>query len=1390
MQKLKDSELRYRRLFEAAQDGILILNAETGMIEDVNPYLIKMLGYSREEFVEKKLWEVGAFKDIQASKDAFEALQDKEYIRYEDLPLKAKDGRLIQVEFVSNVYVAGGEKIIQCNIRDITEHTRIILALQENEKKYHDLISQSPDGYFVIELSGNILTANKAMCKELEFSEEEFLALNIWDIIPGQYLDEYREKLTRVLQGESLQEVTEYEIRGKNGKNHYVEVLSAPRYKGKDILGFQGVARDVTARKRAEEALQESEARNRRLVENLPTVVYTNAVGDASSTLYVSPQIQTLLGYTPQEWVADPKLWSKTLHPEDREHVLRLAAQTDQSKEPFEMEYRMIARDGSQVWVHDQIVLVKDLQGQPQFWQGIMLDITARKRAQDALYESEERFRKAFQYSAIGMALVSLEGRWLKVNSAFCSIVGYSEDELLTKSFQDISHPDDLTRDLNNRKQLLAGEIKAYKMEKRYFHKEEKIVWVLLAVALARDNAGEPLYFITQMEDITENKLAEEALRKSESLLHATGKMARVGGWEFDVATVRVVWTEEVYEIHEAGPDYEPTISKWINSYAPEAVPVIAQAMQRAIEQGEPFDLELPIITVQGNRRWVHTMGQAQQSNRQTTKVSGTVQDITERQQGEEALRESESSLQGILRSTADGILAVSKENKTLFANERFIEMWRIPQAVLASQDDSLLLQHVLDQLNDPQAFLKKVEELYKSKEESFDTLYFKDGRVFERISHPLIRERISHPLIQKTELRGRVWSFRDVTERQHSEAALRESEERFRRAIQDAPYPIQIHAEGGEVLTINQSWTDLTGYVLSDIPTIQAWTEKAYPDRASALQEEINGLYSATGRMDEGEEDIHTSSGEIRTWKFSSAPLGKLPDGRRLVTSMAVDITERKRAEQGLQKEKDRAQQYLDIAGVIFLVLAADQKVTLINRKGCEILGYTEEEIVGQNWFDHFLPQAEKAEFRPEFDQILAGEMELIEYFESPILTKSGHERLIAWHNSALTDEAGRIIGVVSSGEDVTGRKQAEARIQRQLEHLTALSSIDRVIAGNIDLKLSLSEILTHVTAELKVDAADVLILNSNSQMLEYAAERGFRNNAIRKAQVRLGKGYAGCAALDRQLVQIQDLGAEPDNISPNRHLAGEDFACYFGVPLIAKGQVLGVLEVSHRATLEPDAEWLDFLYTLSGQAAIAIENATLFESLQRSNSELTQAYDATIEGWSHALDLRDKETEGHSLRVTEMTVRLARLFGLNGTELAQVRWGALLHDIGKMGVPDGILLKPGSLTDEEWVAMKKHPTFAYEMLSPIRYLRLALDIPYCHHEKWDGTGYPRGLKGEVIPLSARIFAVVDVWDALCSDRPYRPRWPEEKVREHINALSGTQFDPQVVEVFMQSLS
>ena len=188
----------------------------------------------------------------------------------------------------------------------------------------------------------------------------------------------------------------------------------------------------------------------------------------------------------------------------------------------------------------------------------------------------------------------------------------------------------------------------------------------------------------------------------------------------------------------------------------------------------------------------------------------------------------------------------------------------------------------------------------------------------------------------------------------------------------------------------------------------------------------------------------------------------------------------------------------------------------------------------------------------------------------------------------------------------------------------------------------------------------------------------------------------------------------------------------------------------------------------------------------MQQLHNELIVSYDKTIEGWSRALDLRDKETEGHTLRVSEKTVKLARAAGLDEESLLHIKRGGLLHDVGKLGIPDSILLKPEALTQAEWAIMKLHPVYAYDWLSPIEYLHPALDIPYCHHEKWDGSGYPRGLKGEEIPIAARLFALSDVWDALTSDRPYRKAMVDAEVWQYIRSQSGKHFDPQAVQTFI----
>jgi putative nucleotidyltransferase with HDIG domain len=241
---------------------------------------------------------------------------------------------------------------------------------------------------------------------------------------------------------------------------------------------------------------------------------------------------------------------------------------------------------------------------------------------------------------------------------------------------------------------------------------------------------------------------------------------------------------------------------------------------------------------------------------------------------------------------------------------------------------------------------------------------------------------------------------------------------------------------------------------------------------------------------------------------------------------------------------------------------------------------------------------------------------------------------------------------------------------------------------------------------------------------------------------------------------------------------------------PLLLKDSAIGVFIVG--TTDQPrrfTSGEIDLSYVLSFEVALAIANAQLFERTQSAILEMSQAYDATLEGWSRMLDMRDHITDEHTRRVSELTINLANKMGFPESELGHIRRGALLHDIGKMGIPDSILLKPAPLTDAERVIMQTHPEKAYQILSKIKYLASAIDIPYCHHEKWDGTGYPRGLKGEEIPLSARIFAVVDVYDALTSDRPYRKAWEKKEALNYIREQSGKHFFPAVVKAFCQMM-
>lgn len=391
-------------------------------------------------------------------------------------------------------------------------------------------------------------------------------------------------------------------------------------------------------------------------------------------------------------------------------------------------------------------------------------------------------------------------------------------------------------------------------------------------------------------------------------------------------------------------------------------------------------------------------------------------------------------------------------------------------------------------------------------------------------------------------------------------------------------------------------------------------------------------------------------------------------------------------------------------------------------------------------------------------------------------------------WFDARLVPSIqARVIVIV---RDITEHVRAAEKVRLQLRQMAALRSIDAAITSSFDLMVTLSVILRETVNQLAVDAADILLFNPATKMLEFVAGKGFREPGRRRSSIRVGEGYAGMAVLERRTISAGSVDGRTFEAVPLFNMGQEDFVSYYAVPLIAKGQTKGVLEIYHGSPLIPGEDWLDFLNMLAGQAALAIDSAALFLDLQRMNSELGAAYDAMIEGWSQALEISGREDHEHIQNVVRLTIQLAQKMDVDEGELMHIRHGALLHDVGKIGVPDSILNTPGPLDDTQWRTIRDHPRLAYQILSAVTYLAPALSIPLHHHERWDGKGYPHGLYAEQIPLAARIFSVVDVYDSLTSRRPYRPAWTPDQALEYIRDQAGKQFDPTVVQAFLQMMT
>ena len=1046
---LRESEIRYRRLFESAQDGILILDAGSGVVIDVNPFLIRMLGFSKAEICGKELWELGFFKDIRANKAKFKELQQEKSIRYDDLPMETADGRKFRVEFVSNVYQEGNHQVIQCNIRNITERKQSEGTLQKSEKRFRAIVENSLEEISLVDSQGTLTWESPSTRRPLGYAPDSFMGKNLEDLIHP---------------------------------------------------------------------------------DDLP----------AASRLF--EQIQELPGSI-------------------REGVFRVRHQ-----------------DGSWRWME---AVLTNLLYEPAV-QSVVInyrDITERKKAEEALRLSEDKYRTLVDEVNDGFYMADASGVFTFVNPALVRIYGVeSPQALLGHKFMDFIAPEALAE--------ISASIRA---------------------SMPVSPAPETI----------------------------TGQIVRQDG------------TRAYIEVKSVS----------------------------IIEDGQ----------IVGSR--------------------GVVRDINERKRAEKELLFRNAILTTTQEASQDGLLVVDEEAHIITYNHRFIELMGIPAGLIDQKADQPVLEFVANSMVDPPAFVERVRSLHENKwETAQEEIQLKNGRILDRYSTPMIGQ--DHVYY------GRIWYFNDITDRKRHEE--------------------EIHSRNAELTSLYQF-----SRLLADADNLRTvidlvnrqTVESVHTTFASlALLEESDLVPQAVYPIRELGQEFRIGDRQ---------PLVSLPVCQKVLETNEPFVMPADSPQVGNLERR-------------LLLMDFAQSVCLVPLRLGGAEQSSDPELIGL-----LIMGEARADKREPFTT------------EKLQLARS------------IGDQAAAAIRRLRLREQST----------RRLQQLASLSEIDRTIASILDLRISLQTILRHVCEQLEVDAAGVLVFNETLQALEYTAGRGLHSQSVLGTRQRLGEGQAGRAALERQMIQIPDVAASREVFARQNFMKVEQVAAYFAVPLITKGKLKGVLEVLHRTPLTPNEEWLDFFNTLAGQAAIAIDNVQMFESLQRSTDELELAYDATIEGWSHALDMRDKETEGHTRRVTEQTVRLASLFAISQKDLVQVRWGALLHDIGKMGVPDSILLKPGPLTEEEWVVMKKHPSLAYELLAPIGFLRRALDIPYCHHEKWDGSGYPRGLKGEQIPLVARIFAVVDVWDAITSDRPYRQAWSQEKARQHIRAGAGSHFDPSVLEKFFQEL-
>jgi PAS domain S-box-containing protein len=994
--------------------------------------------------------------------------------------------------------------------------------------------------------------------------------------------------------------------------------------------------------------------------------------------------------------------------------------------------------------------------------------ITERKLAEEALEASERRFRSWIENSLDIITVLDQSGVIQYESPSVKRVLGYQPEELNGRTAFEFIHPDDMPKVSEAFVENFENPAAGVTSEFRFRHRDGS--WRVLEGSGRSyiDEHGE-LVGLIHSRDTTDRKQAEEAVasiqRRFQALIENAPDGIALLGTDGKLRQV----TPSIHEIlgytMEEAVEQDP-----VPLTHPDDLPGLQALLKNLVQTPNAvFQTQFRFLHQDGTWRWLECSVSNLIQEPAVEAIVFNYRDITGRKEAEEKITLQAS----LLSAVGSAVIASDLEGRVLYWNPA-------AEALYGWTADEALGQSVM-KLTTTQQSEKQAYEIFEqlTQGQSWSGEFLVGGRD----GQPFPAFVTDSPLLSSDgKLIGIIGVSSDITPLKQAEAALKTSEQRYRDLAENFPNGVvsvynqdlvMVFDAGLELKQSGYTAEHFIGKHFSELAPPETW-ETARPHLLAAFDGRISS-YEASG-LDQ------------QYYSVSVAPLHDPGGDVHEILVVSQNITSLRNAQSALS-EKERllsdAQRIghigswsYDIPGDV--IRFSDEMYRLLDvapeefqhtSTGFLALMYPSDRVTVDNWMK----------------DIKRGRPSKEIHFR--VFHKNGEIRYIHCTGAVSLDGNGKAVRFIATVQDVTERKVAEMEIDQHIRRLTALGKIDRAIISSTDLRYTLDLILSQVLSQLHVDAASILLVDASGKMLDFAAGQGFRTRFIETGPIHIQDSHAGRAVHDRRMVRVPELRENAKDPLFSEFVLAEGFTTYIAVPLAVKGSVKGVMEVYQRMPMHPYPEWLDFLETLAGQAAIAVDNAAMFTNLQATNQELVQAYEATIEGWSRAMDLRDRETEGHTQRVTRLTLDLARAMGVEEGRLVHVRRGALLHDIGKLGVPDNILFKSGELTPEECEIMKKHTEFAYDMLSSIHYLKPALNIPYFHHERWDGSGYPLGLKGEQIPFEARIFCVIDVWDALRSDRPYRKAWESDKVKEYITEQAGILFDPNVVNCFLKMI-